>query len=170
MMKSRIPLAMLVWATACSAPTPPPRTDPAPELPAVADPLALHRGLLGDWVDRSSPRFTCFEHWSAQGDSMLNGFGYVLAKNDTVFVENLRIEAINGAVVYSARINSQNGGQWVPFTALPGGPDSLVYENPGHDFPQCITYVRDSTGGWEVTTTGNENGTERLERFHFVRL
>lgn len=155
---------------ACSGPTPPP-TPPIviPERPVV-DALAHYRSLVGEWVDRGSPKFTCFERWTAEGDSVLKGFGYVMAEGDTVFIEDLRLEEVNGQVVYSARIESQNNGQWVPFTAQGSGDDSLVFENPGHDFPQCITYVKDSTGAWEVAVTGNENGTDRAERFRFVRM
>lgn len=163
-----LPIAIALLGGCAEAPKPGPN---APvEVPAQADPLASHRALIGEWVDKGSPRFTCYERWIAAGDSALDGHGYVLAKNDTVFVEDLRIDAKDGAVVYSARIKSQNEGRWVPFTALPSGPDSLLFENPGHDFPQCITYAKDGQGGWFVTVTGNENGTDRTERFHFARL
>ena len=142
---------------------------PAPsEVSVPVDPLANFRQLAGAWVDSTtSERFQCFEQWSTQGDSILTGFGYAMAKGDTVFIEDLKLEFIQGHVVYSARIDSQNNGAWVPFTAQPSGPDSLVFENPGHDFPQCITYVKDSTGAWDVAVTGNENGMERMERFRF---
>lgn len=165
-----LPLPALLVACACEQ-TPPPPSPPIviPEPPA-ADALANYRGLLGEWVDRGSPKFTCFERWTAEGDSALRGYGYVMAKGDTVFIEDLRLEQVNGQVVYSARIESQNDGQWVPFTAQGSGDDSLIFENPGHDFPQCITYVLDSAGAWEVAVTGNENGTDRAEHYRFVRL
>ena len=169
-----IPIAILLLASACTETAPPPHI-PAP-MPAdvpeepVTDVLADYRSLIGEWVDRSSPKFTCFERWTAEGDTALRGFGYVMAKGDTVFIEDLRLEEVNGQVVYSARVDSQNNGQWVPFTAQESGPDSLIFENPGHDFPQCITYVKDSASGWEVAVTGNENGSDRAERFRFVRL
>ncbi len=169
----RIPAALVIFlslASACSEPAPPPAPPIViPEQPA-ADALANYRSLVGEWVDRGSPKFTCFERWTPEGDSVLKGFGYVMAKGDTVFIEDLRLEEVNGQVVYSARIESQNNGQWVPFTAQGTGDDSLVFENPGHDFPQCITYVKDSTGAWDVAVTGNENGTDRAERFRFVRM
>ena len=164
-------IVFVLLASACSEPPPPPQAPPI-EIPAqpVVDALANYRSLIGEWVDRGSPKFTCFERWTAEGDSVLKGFGYVMAKGDTVFIEDLRLEEVNGQVVYSARIESQNHGQWVPFTAQGAGDDSLVFENPGHDFPQCITYVKDSTGAWDVAVTGNENGTDRAERFRFVRM
>ncbi|MBL0043239.1 MAG: hypothetical protein IPP33_02120 [Flavobacteriales bacterium] len=151
--------------------TPPKTTlaDIAPtEVSVELDPLADFRQLTGAWTDSTtSDRFQSFEKWTAQGDSLLTGFGYAMANGDTVFIEDLKLEFTQGHVVYSARIDSQNNGAWVPFTAQPSGPDSLVFENPGHDFPQCITYVKDSSGAWDVAVTGNENGSERIERFRF---
>lgn len=172
MRKEIIPFIVVLLASGCSGPVPPsvPGEEPDPPPPTHTDVLANYRSLVGEWVDRGSPKFTCFERWTAEGDSVLKGFGYVMAKGDTVFIEDLRLEEVNGQVVYSARIESQNNGQWVPFTAQGSGDDSLVFENPGHDFPQCITYVKDSTGAWDVAVTGNENGTDRAERFRFVRM
>lgn len=172
MRKEIVRFTIVLLASACSEPAPPPvpSADADPPPPPPTDVLAGYRSLIGEWVDRSSPKLTCFERWIAEGDSALRGFGYVMAKGDTVFIEDLRLESSDGRVVYSARIDSQNNGQWVPFTAQGLGEDSLIFENPGHDFPQCITYVKDSTGAWEVAVTGNENGTDRTERFRFTRM
>lgn len=164
-------LATVLLMIACGGPTAAPVvTNEKVPVPPAPDALANYRGLIGDWVDHGSPKFTCFERWTAVGDSILSGFGYVMAKGDTVFIEDLRIASKDGRVIYSARIESQNNGQWVPFTAEGDGADSLVFENPGHDFPQCISYVKDSTGAWDVAVTGNENGIDRAERFRFVRM
>jgi Domain of unknown function (DUF6265) len=174
MRSGAFPILCLLLAAACSenthrpAPAPVPATPPSAE---ATDQLADYRSLIGEWVDRTtSEKFTCYEQWTAEGDSALRGFGYVMAKEDTVFIEDLRVELVDGQVVYSARIDSQNNGSWIPFTAQESGPDSLIFENPGHDFPQCITYVRDSTNGWAVAVTGNENGVDRTENFRFVRM
>jgi Domain of unknown function (DUF6265) len=166
-------LWIVLLAAACGTPeahTPvaPPK-EPTSVLPA-SDPLASYRQLTGSWMDHTtSDRFQCYERWEAQGDTLLTGFGYAMAKGDTVFIEDLKLEVVNGQVTYSARVDSQNNGTWVPFSAQPSGPDTLMFENPGHDFPQCITYVKDSAGAWDVAVTGNEAGTEREERFHFTR-
>ena len=162
--------AFVVACTAPHAPAPDAGAVPAPTQPAATDQLSKFRQLAGSWVDSTTTdRFTCYENWTASGDTCLIGSGYVMAKGDTVFIEDLKLATEDGQVTYSARIGSQNEGRWIPFTALPSGPDSLIFENPGHDFPQCITYVKDSAGGWQVTVTGNEQGTERTERFRYCR-
>lgn len=137
---------------------------------ATADPLAKYRQLVGEWIDSTSSReFTCFERWTAEGDSALDGFGHVLADNDTVFVEELRMAVRNGTVNYMAKIASQNDGAWVPFAEEPTGTDTLRFENVQHDFPQCITYALNKAGGWDVAVTGSEKGKVRSEEFRFQR-
>ena len=160
-------LLVIVFAAACGGPTS--TEDPVPTADTVAvDPLENYRQLVGEWIDStSSPDYTCFERWSLEGDSAIDGFGHVIAKGDTVFIEDLRLSVVNGNVVYSARVGSQNNGAWVPFTAEGTGPDTLRFENALHDFPQCITYVKDSAGGWDVAVTGTERGEEHSEHFRF---
>ncbi len=134
------------------------------------DLLAKYRPLLGAWVDRTlTDRSTTYERWTASGDSAFLGNGFAVSNGDTVYFEDLKLDVQNGNVVYSARVDSQNSGVWVPFTAQAAGTDSLVFENPGHDWPQCITYVKDSANAWCVTVSGVEHGAERSEVLHFSR-
>lgn len=171
-MTKHLPFLLLACVACGSPPAPEVPVTPPPPAPAapVAEPWTKYAALLGDWVDSvSDARYRVYEHWRAASDSTLAGNGYVLAGKDTVFVEDLKLEHAGPRVVYSARIDTQNNGEWVPFTALPGGTDSLVFENPGHDFPQCIMYVRDTLGRWAVRVSGVEKGTEREETFLFTR-
>lgn len=165
----KIAMGCALILAACTEHAPQPAPAPTQETVPVVDLLAPYRTLVGSWQDETSdPRFECYEMWRPEGDSAIIGQGFVMAKGDTVFYEELRIHVVEGEVTYSARIESQNEGQWVPFAAQAPVGDSLIFENPGHDFPQCITYVRDSSGVWEVAVSGNENGTERVEHFRFA--
>lgn len=167
------PLLLLLAGAACGSPAPTdpaPAPRPAPAPAAVVEPWTKYTALLGDWVDSTSdPRFRVYEHWRAIDDSTMSGNGYVLAGKDTVFVEDLKLARTQGQVTYSARIDTRNNSDWVPFAALPGGPDSLLFENPGHDFPQCILYVRDAMGRLTVRVNGVEKGHEREETFVYTR-
>ncbi|MBK8497894.1 MAG: hypothetical protein IPL52_03530 [Flavobacteriales bacterium] len=157
---------LLVLLTSCADPS---ASETTGAEPTGTDALAHFRQLVGEWIDSTSiAEHTCFERWTMEDDSTISGFGHVLAGGDTVFIEDLRLSLTNGNVVYSARVGSQNNGSWVPFKAVPTGPDTLMFENPGHDFPQCITYARTSSG-WDVSVTGSERGVDRSEHFRFIR-
>ncbi|MBK7382202.1 MAG: hypothetical protein IPI81_02545 [Flavobacteriales bacterium] len=152
-------LPLSLWA--CGSPEQPTAT-------VTTDPLGKYRPLIGVWVDSTtSPHYTSYERWSAEGDTAIQGFGHVIANGDTVFIEDLRLSMVNDRVVYSARVGSQNNGTWVPFTADVSGVDTLMFENAEHDFPQCITYIRDHSGTWNVRVTGTEQGNDRSEEYHF---
>ncbi|HRH37979.1 MAG TPA: DUF6265 family protein [Flavobacteriales bacterium] len=160
-------LPFLLLATSCAERTSVPGEETAP-LPA--DAMAQYRSLIGFWVDSTtSADYTTYERWTSGGDSVLNGFGYVLQDADTVFIEDLRISAMGSGVAYSARIATQNNGEWVPFMAQATGPDTLMFENALHDFPQCITYTR-SGEGWEVSVTGTDKGEEHAELFRLMPM
>jgi len=171
-MKRSAPLLTLValWLVACqgpSHPTPPPSPSPSPER---IDLLGKYRQLVGAWMDSTtSDRYSMFEVWQVQNDSTLVGHGYALAGKDTVFVEDLKVEIRGALPTYLARIDAQNQGNWVPFQALQHGPDSLIFENPGHDFPQCISYIRIGDDRWDVTVSGTESGITRADRSLLVR-
>lgn len=55
------------------------------------------------------------------------------------FFENLRIEARGDGVYYVA---SPRGEGTTAFKLTESGPNRVVFENPEHDFPQKITYLR----------------------------
>lgn len=158
-----------VVAAACTAPSPPSPAPPSPVPLAPAVNWADYTALIGSWVDSTSnKKLRTYEAWDVADDSSLIGRGYVLSGGDTVFVEDLKLVNSAGHVVYSARIDTQNEGEWIPFTAQRGTADSLSFENAGHDYPQCIMYVRDGTGGWNVRVSGMEHGAAREEIFHFA--
>ena len=156
-------LLISVLFAACDEPATTESTTPDP---LTSDPLGKYRQLVGEWVDSSSsPDYAFHERWTLEGDSAIDGFGHVIEAGDTVFIEDLRLSVVNGNVVYQARIGPQNNGLWFPFAAQATGPDTLMFENALHDFPQCIMYVKDSVGGWDVAVTGTERGEEHSERF-----
>ncbi len=141
---------------------------PSPASPSV-DQLGNYRQLVGAWLDSTtSDRFTMFEAWHIQDDSTLVGHSYALAGKDTVFFEELRLEVRDAVPTYLARIDDQNNGSWVPFHALNYGPDSLIFENPGHEYPQCIGYIRTEAGHWDVMVSGTQNGVDQQDRSHLV--
>lgn len=136
--------------------------------PANADALDRYRGLIGNWVDSTtSPAHRVYEHWVAEGDTALSGYGHVVAGGDTVFIEELRLAKRGDRFAYCVRVPDQNDGSWVQFASEPMGTDTLMFENPLHDFPQCITYIRATDGTWSASVTGTENGTDREATYAF---
>lgn len=158
---------LLPWIFLIACGDPEPRADAAVELTSAWSHCAL---LLGDWQDHSTDKkYQFHENWTAVNDSLFAGKGCALSGADTVFVEELKLFRRGDQAVYAARITSQNTGQWVEFISRTACADSIVFENPAHDFPRTIAYVPTTDGGWNVSLNGAENGVRRDERLSFVR-
>lgn len=154
-------LALPMLLAACVTDTPP-VVDAPPEA-VRSTPMAL----AGVWRDTAGTR-AAWEHWRVQDDSTLVGIGCALDGADTVSIEELRLEQRRGNWTYRVRVDRQADAGWVHFAAERITADSLVFENAGNDFPQCITYVRNLAGGWEVSVSGTDNGQERVDRYRFA--
>jgi hypothetical protein len=104
--------------------------------------LATVRWLQGHWHTAGTGSNQTAEVWRALNDSTWTAFGYTLTGTDTTFKEYLRLEKRGTDITYYATVPNQNGGKAVLFAATAITPDSLVVENPMHDFPSKIVYRR----------------------------
>ncbi len=124
--------------------------------------------LCGKWMDINED--TAFnEEWKRVDEGLLEGRGYVLSENDTVFIESLAIEIENGEAVYQAQVSNQNNERKVPFEALEQSKNKIIFENVQHDFPQRIIYELTSKDELRVAIEGYENGVYRKLKFDFER-
>ncbi|MBL8009323.1 MAG: hypothetical protein JNJ64_01845 [Flavobacteriales bacterium] len=145
-------------------------TGPAEEAGAAAHQAQawkLAHALVGDWIDStSSDTFVVHETWRAVNDSTLEGRGHVLAGKDTVFIEALRLQRRNGAVIYAALPGGEANGTFTDFACSHATADTLVFTNPVNDFPKRIRYVRERNG-WHAVIDEDRKGPQRSEGFHF---
>ena len=126
-------------------------------------------GLVGERVHAEPDGRTSFhEQWRSVSADSLNGLGFVMSGPDTVFIEHLGLRWTDTSATYSARIPSQNDGRYVHFGMTHGDADSLVFVNPGHDFPQRIVYVPTDGDRWNVTVAGIDRGVARAQHYTFA--
>lgn len=145
-------LAALGVALSCRG-TPRPRPEPAPEpLPEVAERFAW---LAGEWVAEADGRRES-ETWVTRGDA-LHGTSESRVGDEIVHTEQIVIEARGDAIVYEARPSSQAPHA---FTLVKDAPGRARFEDPAHDWPQTIEYVRDGDT-LSATVSGTEDGRPR---------
>lgn len=104
--------------------------------------LGTVKWLQGRWQSANAGPRQSTETWRAVNDSTWAAYGYDLNGADTTFREYLRLEKRGTDITYYATVPNQNGGKAVPFAATALTPDSLVVENPMHDYPSKIVYRR----------------------------
>ncbi len=163
---------VLVIVAGCNAPVAD-RTTTDVDSVATTTPTSGLRGatvlidqLVGKWVDDPGEDSTIFhEEWERLDARHYQGMGFVMLGNDTVSIELLSINLTDSGTFYGAEIPTQNEGKPVYFK-LTSANDSLVFENPQHDFPQRIVYQPQQPAGWVAFVSGNMQGEQRMMQFH----
>ncbi|SNS97760.1 DUF6265 family protein [Sphingopyxis indica] len=118
-------------------------TASAPACAQVAD-LAW---LSGEWMSDAGGVWT-EERWSIPRGGMMLGTSLSVKADKVLEFEFLRIETDRyGKPTYVAQ---PRGGSPVYFPLIRMESGSATFENPKHDFPQRITYIRD---GQALTAT-----------------
>ena len=125
--------------------------------------------LVGKWEMDTHPGLTT-ETWSILNDSVFSGTSLTVGSGkDTIFFETITIEQRGKEVFYFPVIKEQHNGKPTLFKLTNAMDNRVVFENPGHDFPQKILYQLkgDSLIG-EIS--GNVEGKIHSEKFPMVKV
>ena len=113
--------------------------------------------MSGRWVAITNGRWT-EEHWSAPRAGTMMGYSWTGEGEAISEYEYLRLQAAeDDGIVYLAQ---PNGGAGVGFYLARSEGTSATFENPTHDFPQRIRYVRD--GDTMVATISAMDGSHAM--------
>jgi hypothetical protein len=119
--------------------------------------------LAGCWSQTRS-NGVVEEHWMAPSGGSMLGMSRTVAGGKTVEYEFLRIADVDGRLSYVARPSGQAEAVF-PLKAME--TDSIVFENPTHDFPQRIIYRRQADGTVTARIEGTLNGQPRGRDFPY---
>ena len=108
---------------------------------------------------------TTYESWRMVNDTLWKGKGYRVTGTDTVVLERLSLEVINGEVFYVPVVPHNEGAVYFKMTEQ--SEDKVIFENPEHDFPQRIIYLRISNDSLHVKIEGLDKGVESNVDFYF---
>lgn len=93
--------------------------------------------LLGLWKIPDQPYF---EHWKKESDTSFAAISYRVLEGDTHVLEHIRLFYENEKLVYQPTLQRDSGQVAINFWHQDTGRDTLVFENPAHDFPNLIYY------------------------------
>lgn len=113
--------------------------------------------MSGRWDAAANGRWT-EENWSAPRGGVMLGYSRSGAGETMREFEFLRVAA--GADGVPAYLAQPGGGPVVAFRLTAHGRTSATFDNPGHDFPQRIRYVR--TGNMMVATISALDGSNAM--------
>jgi hypothetical protein len=128
---------------------------------------ALHRvsWLAGCWERRNNDRVVV-EQWMAPAGKMILGMSRTTRGDSTIEFEHLEIVERAGKLAYVAR---PSGQAMATFPQKEVTDSSIVFEDPAHDFPQRIGYVRRGADSVVAWIEGTMQGNNRRINFPFAR-
>ena len=130
-----------------------------------ADPGAFS-WLEGDWV-RETSRGEATESWKRVSEDTLEGMAVVHVDGTTRVTEYLRIERFGDEVFYVAKPVGSEYPTAFRLTSLDA--TRARFENPGHDFPQVISYLRRGEDGFVARIEGPGDEGPQIIDFVFRR-
>jgi hypothetical protein len=110
--------------------------------------------LAGDWVGRANS-VTFEERWTPPAGGAMLGVSRTIKEDRMVTFEFLRIVERAGGLVYIAQPNGRPPTEFA-LTAL--AADSATFENPTHDFPKMIRYVKHADDTLEAQVSDGGHG------------
>ena len=121
--------------------------------------------LQGCWEAASAGRVV-EEQWTAPRGRSMVGLSRTVRGGELTEYELVVIRERGDRLVYIAHPSGQPSAEFLPTT---DGPESIVFENPAHDFPQRIGYRRQGPA-LQAWIEGIRNGTPRRVEFPYRRV
>ncbi len=135
--------------------------EPEPR-PVTSDDAPKLAWIVGTWERVEGDR-TTVEHWMPHAGTTFMGTSHTYGENRTYFFEFMRIATHGGRIAY---IVQPGGDPPVLFRAVKVTEEEAVFENPKHDHPQRIRYVKTAEG---ITATISQLDGSQATEFAFER-
>jgi hypothetical protein len=120
--------------------------------------------LMGTWQSASGNQ-TLVETWTKSSSNTISGSVEERSSDTAPYHENLSIRQLPDGIT----LISNKGGQNVTFHLASDDKDSLVFENPAHDFPNKLTYIHKESKMMLVLVEGKLEGKDSKEQILLVR-
>lgn len=108
------------------------------------------------------------EEWELTYEDELKGRAYLIKKGEIINNEILIIHSDGGNVYYTADVS--HNPKPVSFKLTYSGNNKFVFENPGHDFPQKITYVNNCDETLTATVEAVDNEKSRKTVYNLKKI
>lgn len=125
--------------------------------------------IIGTWANQNSKAIT-YETWTQINEQELMAKSYALNNQDTILFETIQFIQQGKDIYYIPTVVNQNEGLPIRFALSQLTDSSWIVENPGHDFPQKITYHQIAKDSLLASISGVQDGAERAVNFSMKRI
>lgn len=140
----------------------------SPIFPIRSD-LKKAEWLIGTWENKT-PRGTVYESWVKINEQEFQAKSYAIVEKDTVVFETITLIQEPEGLFYIPTVKDQNDGLPVRFALKSITDETMVFENPEHNFPQVISYSKNAPDSLIAQISGIRNGQERKISFPMRRI
>lgn len=124
--------------------------------------------LLGTWTQQSEQGIL-EETWTSANDSTLTGTSFFIKDKDTLHHETIVLQEKDNNLLYIATIKGENEDEAVTFPLTSSTDNTLIFENPKHDYPQKIMYSYNKNQ-LTATISGIQFGKQSTESFAMKKV
>jgi hypothetical protein len=141
--------------------TPEVQLDPIVAATPGSSPLAAAAFLAGCWRATEAGGAVVEESWSLPAGGLMLGWSRTTRAGRPAQFEQLRIEVVDGAVLYRPSPGGRPSEHDFRLTA--SAPGALTFEAPEHDFPRRIQYRRLAEGALSARIDGGAGSDQSAE-------
>ncbi|MCO6146642.1 DUF6265 family protein [Flavobacterium sp. NRK1] len=124
--------------------------------------------FIGNWQNTTAePNFG--EVWKKANDSVFKGKSFIIKDKQVNFNEFMTLIESKGKLTFIAAVPGQNEEQEVSFEGTSLTSDSIVFENPDHDFPNKIVYNKIGEDSLVAVIYGMQKGKPASVKFAMKR-
>lgn len=121
--------------------------------------------LEGNWKGKLNEG-TYYESWKKESPDLLSGTSFYIEGQDTIYSEKTSIKRGFTGVIYNVKVGNEDE---VDFHLVEISDALSIYENPLHDFPQRIIYIKKGNDQLLVKIEGVENEKNLSKEFRLQR-
>jgi Domain of unknown function (DUF6265) len=125
--------------------------------------------MLGEW-QKTDSLGTLKEIWMPLNDSTYVGQSYFINDKDTIHHEIIQLTQDAENLIYLATVKGQNNDEAIPFKMTKDNDTLLIFENPKHDYPQEIEYIKKKNKLMIATVSGLVKGKMKSDSYAMKKI
>jgi Domain of unknown function (DUF6265) len=125
--------------------------------------------MLGEW-QKTDSLGTLKEIWMPLNDSTYVGQSYFINNKDTIHHEIIQLTQDSENLIYLATVKGQNNDEAIPFKMTKDNDTLLIFENPKHDYPQEIEYIKKKNKLMIATVSGLVKGKMKSDSYAMKKI
>ena len=125
--------------------------------------------LEGRW-ESEGRKGNIYEEWKLINEQLMEGRSYKVFKNDTTFLENMKLEMEGIDFYYLSTVKDKNNGEPVRYKLTDGNSMHLAFKSSDLNNPTAKKYQWKQNNWYNIETTNVIKGKEKVQVSEFKKI